>query len=213
MYWNKFETLCRNRFERKNILEENKDLINRFELEKEKDIKEWNYEVDLQDESSFEIDKKTNRILMIKWKKIKLELEALLHDWFKICWFLDMAGKSILQIMKWGKGDDFRDMLIEFDNKKNNNKLKILIVDNYVIHFTINVLLEALKRKILIIPLPKYSPELNPIEQLWRILKREVRTKYKNLEDMKEWVLKFAKNNLFSWLVKNYWIKHISPDF
>ena len=76
-------------------------------------------------------------------------------------------------------------MLIDFDNQINKTKLKILIVDNNAIHFTINVLIECLKRNILIIPLPKYSPDLNPIEQLWRVLKRYIRAKYDKIEDMK----------------------------
>ena len=146
---------------------------------------------------------------MIKWEKIRLKLEDLLHEWFKICWFLTSKWESILQIMKWWKWDDFRDMIIDFDKNTNDNKLKILIVDNNAIHFTINVLIECLKRNILIIPLPKYSPHLNPIEQLWRVLKRYIRAKYDNIDDMKNWVLEFAKNNLFFWLVEKFMSKYI----
>lgn len=147
---------------------------------------------------------------MIKWEKIRLKLEELLHEWFKICWFLSSKWESILQIMDWWKWDDFRDMIIDFDKNTNNDKLKVLIVDNNAIHFTINVLIECLKRNILIIPLPKYSPHLNPIEQLWRILKRYIRAKYDKIEDMMNWVLEFAKNNLFFWLVEKYKIKFLS---
>mgnify|MGYP007057089628 CR=1 FL=1 len=144
--WNKFEEFCITRLE-KTKNEDKKYLVEDFKKKKEELLKKWNFEIYLQDESSFEINKKSNRILMIKWEKIRLKLEELLHKWFKICWFLNSKWESILQIMNWWKWDDFRDMLIDFDNKTDKNKLKILIVDNNAIHFTINVLIESLKRK------------------------------------------------------------------
>lgn len=206
--WNKFEDFCNTRLEKTKNLDK-KYLVEEFMKKKEECIKTWNFEVYLQDESSFEISKTSNRILMIKWEKIRLKLEEFLHKWFKVCWFLSSKWESILQIMNWWKWDDFRDMIIDFDKNTHKNKLKILIVDNNIIHFTINVLLECLKRNIMLIPLPKYSPDLNPIEQLWRVLKRYIKAKYDTLEDMMDWVLNFSKNNLFPWLVEKYMLKYI----
>lgn len=202
--------MCKDRFRKKWILSENIAVIERFSEHKKTAIIEWNYEIFVQDEASFEINKSTNRVLMMKWSKVRLKLENFMHDWFKICWFLDMLWKAILQIMIGNTWEDFKNMIVAFDDTKNNDKLKIIIVDNNAIHFTINVLSECLQRNILIIPMPRCSPHLNPIERLWRMAKKEVKAKYEKLEDMKQWVMEYAEQNLFDGLVKNYWMKYIS---
>jgi transposase len=77
-------------------------------------------------------------------------------------------------------------------NKKINNYFKeekriIIILDNYSVHISYLVRLIAKILNIKLIYLPSYSPNFNPIEQVWRTLKLELYTKYiKNEEFLTE---------------------------
>jgi transposase len=69
---------------------------------------------------------------------------------------------------------------------KENNERMILIVDNARIHHTKKLKEYCNKRKIILVYLPPYSPNLNPIEILRKMLKREYRKiqwKYENIKD------------------------------
>lgn len=68
-----------------------------------------------------------------------------------------------------------------------------LVVDNYICHKGVNVAEERLK----LVYLPTYSPHLNPIEKLWRYLRRRVTHNYlfNNLQELKQAVASF-----FAWL-------------
>lgn len=52
-----------------------------------------------------------------------------------------------------------------------------LIIDNARWHLTKKILAFVRKRKITLIRLPPYSPELNPIEQFWKNAKQLLATK------------------------------------
>jgi transposase len=54
----------------------------------------------------------------------------------------------------------------------------VIVLDNYSVHVAYLVKLVAKILKIKLIYLPSYSPNLNPIEQIWRTLKMELYTKY-----------------------------------
>jgi transposase len=71
----------------------------------------------------------------------------------------------------------------ELMNKKIKNyfpseKRICIILDNYSVHIAYLTRLAAKILNIELINLPSYSPNLNPIEQLWRTLKKELYTKY-----------------------------------
>ena len=53
-----------------------------------------------------------------------------------------------------------------------------LILDNYSAHKSAFIKKIALMLKIELIYLPPYSPHLNPIEQIWRQMKRQIKYKY-----------------------------------
>ncbi|MDR0911062.1 MAG: transposase [Methanobrevibacter sp.] len=59
-----------------------------------------------------------------------------------------------------------------------NEKRIVMIIDNYSAHVAYLVRLLAKILNIKLIFLPKYSPKLNPIEQVWRTIKIELYTKY-----------------------------------
>jgi transposase len=66
----------------------------------------------------------------------------------------------------------------KIDNYFKDEKRIVMILDNYSVHISYLVRLIAAILNIKLIFLPGYSPNLNPIEQVWRTLKLELYTKY-----------------------------------
>lgn len=69
-----------------------------------------------------------------------------------------------------------------------------LILDNYSVHKSAFIKKIALHLNIVLIYLPPYSPHLNPIEQIWRQMKREIKHYY--LES-KEFLQELTINTYF----------------
>ena len=69
-----------------------------------------------------------------------------------------------------------------------------LILDNYSVHKSVFIKKIALNLNIELIYLPPYSPHLNPIEQIWRQMKREIKHHY--LES-KEFLQELTINTYF----------------
>ena len=47
------------------------------------------------------------------------------------------------------------------------------------------------------IRIPPYSPELNPSEKIWAYIKKDYKNRvFENLENVKNWLHDFIKNNL-----------------
>ena len=92
-----------------------------------------------------------------------------------------MNGDAFLLEMPACNADIFQIYLNEF-SKHNPEEFKIITLDNGAFH----------KAKSLIIPenialifLPPYSPELNPAENMWAIMKRKFTNKlHKTLDDV-----------------------------
>lgn len=99
--------------------------------------------------------------------------------------FSPIDGDSFLLEMPHCNTVNFQHFLDEF-SKQNPNEYKIMVLDNGAFH----------KSKSLIIPeniglifLPPYSPELNPAEKIWAILKRKFTNKFfKSLEDVSQFI-------------------------
>lgn len=53
----------------------------------------------------------------------------------------------------------------------------VLVMDNLSTHFTKNLLELYESAKIIIVRLPKYSPQLNPVEQYWKNIKQWLGTR------------------------------------
>lgn len=130
----------------------------------------------LQDESSVEIDKKTWRIIIPKgWKqKRKLKWFENLHNSRHVFWFLRLDWKVYYSIRKWKKSKDFKYSIWRM-LEKDKADYKIVIVDNAGIHKSKIVIKYCERRNVILVYLPPYSPDLNPIEILRKIMKRKLR--------------------------------------
>ena len=83
-----------------------------------------------------------------------------------------------------------------------------LILDNYSVHKSAFIKKIALHLNITLIYLPPYSPHLNPIEQIWRQMKREIKHHYlKSKEYLHKLTIKKYNKSISETKVYNKWLK------
>lgn len=58
--------------------------------------------------------------------------------------------------------------------KENKGKIVVLILDNPKTHHSIKTVTKAKELGIILVFLPPYSPDLNPVEYVWKTIKRKV---------------------------------------
>ena len=91
-------------------------------------------------------------------------------------------GVSVAEFMENSRKESVCSFLEEV--RKSNPKAKIaLILDNFPSHKAIVTREKAEELGIVLTFLPPHSPDLNPIEQLWRCLKREISTAFFRSEE------------------------------
>lgn len=79
--------------------------------------------------------------------------------------------------------DLFIKYLEDFSTHK-PNELKIIVIDNASFHSTKDV---ELPDNIILLPIPPYSPELNPAEKIWQWMKDKIAMKiYDTLDDLEQ---------------------------
>jgi Transposase and inactivated derivatives len=84
-----------------------------------------------------------------------------------------LNGKDTIMFPKHTRCDDFCQFLEEV--RRLNPKGRIcLIIDNFATHKAKKVLKKAKILNIKLIFLPPYSPDLNPIEFVWKSIKRTI---------------------------------------
>ena len=123
-------------------------------------------------------------------------------------------GCSVITFPERTRTNDFCEFLDEVRNKNPYGTI-CLILDNYSVHKARAVEVKAKKMNIILVNLPKYSPDLNPIEYIWKSIKRVLSEKCLNdrieiadvvqetffilgfqLSFAKKWCEKFLDNNL-----------------
>lgn len=205
--------MCVNRFWKNKLICKVKRNISRFYSFSKKSINKGKIKFYVQDEVMFEINKSTKRILMKQRERLNIKLEDKLHEWIKVSWFLGMNWKANLFKIQDKTWYSFKKSLIKLEDIENNSDfLTVVFVDNLSSHFTLDVLNECLKRKIMLIKFPAYSSELNPIEKLWKIWKNEVKMKFTHIDELWKHIQNYISNNSFSWLVDNFYRNYIWPS-
>lgn len=147
-----------------------------------------------QDESSFEVNQKTWRVLCMKWQKpICTNWKEKRHDWISVSWARRLDWKFIYQTSKTKIWKDFISLLYKIRYEEDKERI-VMIVDNARIHRTKKLVEYCIDRKIIIVYLPPYSPDLNPIELLRRMIKREFRKIQRSIDDIKKLIVKSVNN-------------------
>jgi len=85
------------------------------------------------------------------------------------CFMLN--GVDTIAFPNHTRAEDFCEFLKEVRNRNPLNRI-CLVLDNFATHKAKSVRELAQKLNILLIYLPPYSPDLNPIEFLWKSIKR-----------------------------------------
>lgn len=138
-----------------------------------------------QDESRFGLFTRNGKALTAKGIKPICPFHQVFQTVYLFGAFSPITGDNFLLEMPHCNADNFQVFLDEF-SKKFEDVYNILTLDNGAFH----------KAKSLIIPenigllfLPAYSPELNPAENMWGILKRKFTNKiHHTLEEVGEFI-------------------------
>lgn len=134
-----------------------------------------------QDESRFGLITKQKRVITAKGvKPIGEYKHSYLYKWL---WgsFSPITGESFCMTTNSVCKEFFIKYLEDFSKEK-PQELKILLIDNAAFHSTKDIILPE---NIILMPIPPYSPELNPAEKIWQWMKDRIAMKiYDTLESL-----------------------------
>ena len=91
--------------------------------------------------------------------------------------FYSLNGNNIIEFKDSSKAEsvcEFLDKIVE----KNKGKIIVLVLDNSKTHHASKTVTKAKELKMKLVFLPPYSPDLNPIEFMWKTIKREVSVRF-----------------------------------
>ena len=152
-----------------------------------------------QDESRFGLFTRNGKSLTARGVKPICEFHQVFKSLYLFGAFSPITGDKFMLEMPNCDSANFQLFLNEFA-LESPAEFKIIVLDNGAFH----------KAKSLIIPeniallfLPPYSPELNPAENMWAILKRKFTNKlHKTLDEISEFI-SIATKNITNEMVKS----------
>ena len=130
----------------------------------------------------------------------------------KVLGFYCINGESVVEFHEKNKAEDFISFLRKIRDA-NPEKRIVVILDNFRTHHAKKVRKEAEKLNISLFYLPPYSPDLNPIENVWKSVKRVVSEKSPlNVKELKKTIAKAFKKLTKSISFAKNWIKKFLGD-
>ena len=90
--------------------------------------------------------------------------------------FYSINGNNLIDFKDCSKAEnvcEFLEKIVE----ENKGKIIVLILDNSKTHHAIKTITRDKELGIILVFLPPYSPDLNPVEYVWKTIKREVSVK------------------------------------
>lgn len=158
------------------------------------------------DESSPQTTANTQRVWYFTKKPIIKNTSKFRANTFGI---YSPNGNSILAFRDNSKKEDVCEVLEEFVSA-NPGKRIVLILDNFSSHRSQMVREYACRKNIQLVYLPPYSPDLNPIEQIWRAIRRFISTIFiHDLTHLKSVICE----EFFDRVMKNSYIKGWAKKF
>ncbi|CAD7769806.1 DDE superfamily endonuclease [Candidatus Methanoperedenaceae archaeon GB37] len=115
--------------------------------------------------------------------------------------------ESLIEFPEKNKAEDFTTFLRRIREAKPEKRIAV-VLDNSRTHHAKKVKKKAEKLNISLIYLPPYSPDLNPIENIWKSVKRAVSEKTPlNMEELNEAIAKAFKKLTKSISSAKNWIE------
>jgi transposase len=147
------------------------------------------------DESSQNINSNTQRVWSFNDLRIKKKTAHIKANSIG-CFMLN--GQDTIEFPDHTKSDDFCQFLTTVRNSNPINRI-CLVLDNFPTHKARGVREKACELNIELIYLPPYSPDLNPIEYLWKSIKRlisisKIESKQELIEIVKQSFLDLTSN-------------------
>lgn len=138
-----------------------------------------------QDESRFGLFTRNGKALTAKGVKPICPFHQVFKTLYLFGAFSPITGDSFLLEMPNCNADNFQIFLNELSNKY-KDVYNILVLDNGAFHKANSL---KIPDNIGLIFLPAYSPELNPAENMWAMLKRKFTNKlFHTLEEVSEFI-------------------------
>jgi len=127
--------------------------------------------IGLADESCQHINVNTSRLWFIRKTRVKKNTSK--GEKVNSLGFYALNGNSVYISMESHKKDDVSLFLYEI-RMENPDGNVVVIWDNARVHWSRKVRVTAEQLGIKLVYLPPYSPDLNPIEFIWKSIKREI---------------------------------------
>ena len=121
--------------------------------------------------------------------------------------FYAIQGVSVQSFLRNSKEEAIIDFLQQVKAANATAKAIVMVLDNYSSHCAATVKEIAQKLGIYLIHLPPYSPDLNPIEYIWKSIKRILSREFVETRDeMKRKIADGWKNLSGSLSFAKHWI-------
>ncbi|MDI6884793.1 MAG: IS630 family transposase [archaeon] len=139
------------------------------------------------DASSPQLSPNTTRLW--SFKKIKIRrITSRQRERANTFGFYTLNGNSVVNFQERSKKENVIEVLRAI-REENGDKPIVIIIDNFSSHKAGDVQREAEKLGIHLVFLPPYSPDLNPIEFVWKSLKRLISEVFiGSVEDLKSFI-------------------------
>ena len=126
--------------------------------------------------------------------------------------FYTFNGQSVVEFTEDSKQETFASFLFEI-RKNNVCDHVIIILDNFSTHKSELVKTTAKMLGITLVYLPPYSPDLNPIEEIWKSIRRELSTKfYLTKQELQNLIQKAYYDLIQLYDYAKQWITNNIPD-
>ena len=128
--------------------------------------------------------------------------------------FYAIQGHSTEDFLPNSKSEAIIEFLRKIRAVNTEFKYIILVLDNFSSHRSKTVQQEAKKMDIELVYLPPYSPDLNPIEFIWKTIKRYVSLEFiGSMTYLRNIIFQVWNESSGMCSFARYWIKKFVPDF